>query len=103
MLGATDATCSNQEMGFQGYYGSNGADEDGQRFMVEYSGDEKPKLNGGLWGETEMLPLMDYGLEEIKQLISTSNITTSNNNNLCNNIISFDQEIKTEMEGVVYL
>lgn len=28
--------------------------------------------NGGLWGQTQSDPLLDYGLEEIKQLISTN-------------------------------
>ncbi|KAA8518714.1 hypothetical protein F0562_016512 [Nyssa sinensis] len=79
-----------EQIGLQSFY-FNGVDES-QKFMLsnvdnlnEYA--EKP--NGILYGEA---PLIDYGLEEIKQLISTHS---------CNNFNFFVDEIKTE-EKVLY-
>ncbi|XP_044494413.1 transcription factor RAX2 [Mangifera indica] len=54
------------QMGLQNcFYNTNGS----------WSHEQKPNINGG-WDET---PLMDYGLEEIKQLVSTS---SCNNNSI---------------------
>ncbi|XP_044473142.1 transcription factor RAX2-like [Mangifera indica] len=65
------------QMGFQDcFYNTNGS----------WSDEQKPNINGD-WDET---PLMDYGLEEIKQLIRTSS---------CNNSILFDEN-KTEEKAI---
>ncbi|XP_057983484.1 transcription factor RAX2 [Malania oleifera] len=106
MLGG-EASCSNssdgshgKEMELQSFYSSNGVHEDqNQKFMLSDIGgygavngwaEEKP--NGIMWGETET-PL-DYGFEEIKQLISTNNVCSSN--------INLFDENKRDEERVVY-
>ncbi|KAK9289609.1 hypothetical protein L1049_007766 [Liquidambar formosana] len=79
-----------EQMGFQNYF-YNGVEEN-HKFMLSNGGGgggngwtEKPN---GVWGET---PIVDYGLEEIKQLIST---------NSCNNFLV--DENKTEERVMMY-
>ncbi|XP_061345776.1 transcription factor RAX2-like [Gastrolobium bilobum] len=63
--------------------------DDTQKLMLSNAGSvsELTEKQNGLWGENPL----DYGLEEIKQLISTNN---------CNNFL-FDDK-KTEEESVMY-
>lgn len=96
---SSDGSSSNggsngEQMALQSYFYING-DEENQKFMLSNNGttdgvsgwsEEKPK--GLLWGDSDQTPIMDYGFEEIKQLIST---------NICN----FFDESKTE-ERVMY-
>ncbi|KAK3199269.1 hypothetical protein Dsin_022684 [Dipteronia sinensis] len=80
------------------YSNNNRVDEENQKFMIStgcsdhQQQDYKPNII--TWGD-DQTPL-DYGLEEIKQLISSTTSTTSNN---CNNFL-FDEN-KTE-EKVMY-
>ncbi|KAI9153991.1 hypothetical protein LWI28_019423 [Acer negundo] len=80
------------------YSNNNRVDEENQKFMISTGCSDhqqqeyKPNLIS--WGD-DRTPL-DYGLEEIKQLISSTTSTTSNN---CNNFL-FDEN-KTE-EKVMY-
>lgn len=106
MFGSEGSTCSSsdgsctqisygrevkqEEMGFQSYI-SNGLEEN-QKFMLNYGSNSIGGQNvaNGYFGE---IPL-DYGIEDVKQLISNS---TNCSNSLLNNI----DENKTQ-EKVTY-
>lgn len=93
---SSDGSCNNQitheygggansaeQMGLQSYF-YNGVEES-QKLVGDGGWSEK---QNGLWGEN---PIIDYGLEEIKLLISTSS---------CNNFLF--EENKTAEESVMY-
>ncbi|CAL5419875.1 unnamed protein product [Camellia sinensis] len=90
-----------EHMGFHlQSYAYNGVDHENQNLMISSSGGGdgngfSVKPNGLLCGET---PLIDYysSLEEIKQLITTNNICSNNNN-----LNFFADENKTD-EKVLY-
>ncbi len=74
------------QMGLQNYFNYNGNIDGNQRFMISNG------VNGnGLWASDSISTPIDYGLEEIKQLISTSS---------CNNFL-FDEH-KTEEKPMYY-
>ena len=92
-----------EEMGFQSYI-SNGLEEN-HKFMLNYGsnnilGGGDQNMNhwtneraNGYFGE---IPFDYHGLEDVKQLISSNNVS---NNSLFNNI----DENKTQQEKVTYL
>lgn len=74
------------QMGLQNYFNYNGNIDGNQRFMISNG------VNGnGLWASDSISTPIDYGLEEIKQLISTSS---------CNSFL-FDEH-KTEEKPMYY-
>ncbi|KAF2289879.1 hypothetical protein GH714_038997 [Hevea brasiliensis] len=83
--GGGGAASTTEQMGLQNYF-YNGV-EDGPK-LLGVGGGWGEKQNG-LWGVN---PIIDYGLEEIKQLISTSN---------CSNNFLFE-ESKTAEERFMY-
>ncbi|XP_030495871.2 transcription factor RAX2 [Cannabis sativa] len=108
--GGGEASCSSSDGSNSFYYNNNnnGVKQENQEVVMMMSNEDSNNnttinnvnVNGsGLWGSSsEQAPLEYFGLEEIKQLISTS----SNNNNTisCSNFL-FD-ESKTAEERVLY-
>ncbi|KAM5559740.1 transcription factor RAX2 [Rosa sericea] len=93
----TEASCSSDDgsygtgygevqLGLQNYFYNNGAEANNQKIMVS---------DNGLGLDHDQAPL-DYGLEEIKQLISSSTTTSGG----CNNFL-FDEN-KTEEKVMMY-
>lgn len=97
---SSDGSCNNNQIShgkeLEYDYGQMGMQncfynrvEGNQKFMISTGCEQKPIISGCSWGEAPL----DYGLEEIKQLISSTNISN------CNNFL-FDEN-KTE-EKIMY-
>lgn len=108
---SSDGSCSQikqEDIGFhQGFNYSNGFEENNQKFMLNYGSSDRgghESLNqwsekpNGYFGEIAS----DYSLEDVKQLISCSNINGCNNENNINFFSSTDQETKLQDSKVMY-
>ncbi|KAL2502730.1 transcription factor RAX2 [Forsythia ovata] len=87
---SSDGSGIDEDLSLLSYFGS-GVDED-HKFTLPTNGyADDQKARNGCFTENPL----DYSIEEIKQLIST-------NNNICNNLNYFVDEIKTEEQVLYY-